>query len=549
MTLADSRFKSSSDKADALNKFFAYMFLPRPQNPCFPPSNTVLVTPTEFSDVLVEEVCRPLNNLSTSKATGPDGISARLLKECSEVLALFLTALFNKSIALGKVPADWKYANIVPVPKNNKTCINIGKVLDCGKEMDMIYLDFSKAFDSVPRDKLIFKLSQFGNTGPLLDWFSDYLSARKQRVVADCLSSSYLDVPSGVPEGSIVGPLLFLIYVNDLPDAAKHSKMADILVNDNNPDVFTNKVTENEIDHMAINVPVINNLTKTFLNSLVGNAVMLATNKGQRRAVHFFMQQWRTPFLYLLKPTRPLPQDITIDHFPILTPLNTNPARITGGNISLQIQQDIEVRSVKIYNLLRATNPDPIASPINTRQGSHLFQKMTSTLHVLTSNPNLVGSLRIELADAVDETSFNTVVAGCEWRYNVDGLPHTIPFQQRKVFIDEVAKYFTIIKCKGMLDGLLEGLKYHEVLDLVRSCDGLTKYLFQYNATYKIGAKEVLLLKPMLSPTLLEILTDDTELTKEERDAIEKLTPGHILMFPTGTPLAPVIGFNPKPSI
>ena len=86
-------------------------------------------------------------------------------------------------------------------------------------------LDFSKAFDSVPHDKLIFKLSQFGITGPLLDWFSDYLSERKQRVVVDGFSSSYLDVTPDVPQCSIVGPLLFLIYVNDLPDAAKHIKV------------------------------------------------------------------------------------------------------------------------------------------------------------------------------------------------------------------------------------------------------------------------------------------------------------------------------------
>ncbi|CAB4007289.1 Hypothetical predicted protein [Paramuricea clavata] len=213
MTLADSTFKSSSDKADALNKFFASVFLPRPQNPCSPPLSTVTVpvTPTAFSDVSVEEVWRLLNNLSKSKAMGPDGISARLLKECSEVLAPSLTALFNKSIAIGKVPADWKYANIVPVPKNNKThtvsnyrpisllslvskalehvvhnrvlyivkpllhdqqhgfrsgksCItrfldvvyNIGKALDCGKEISMIYSDFSQAFDSVPHNKLNF---------------------------------------------------------------------------------------------------------------------------------------------------------------------------------------------------------------------------------------------------------------------------------------------------------------------------------------------------------------------------------------------------------
>ena len=60
---------------------------------------------------------------------------------------------------------------------------NIGKALDCGKEMDIIYLDFSKAFDSVPHDKLIEKLQQFGITGPLLYWDNNYLSGRKQRVV------------------------------------------------------------------------------------------------------------------------------------------------------------------------------------------------------------------------------------------------------------------------------------------------------------------------------------------------------------------------------
>ncbi len=89
----------------------------------------------------------------------------------------------------------------------------------------MIYLDFSKAFDSVPHDKLIVKLQQFGITGPLLDWYSDYLSGWKQRVVVDGVSSSYLDVTSGVPQGSIVGPLLFLVFGNDLPDAVEQSKI------------------------------------------------------------------------------------------------------------------------------------------------------------------------------------------------------------------------------------------------------------------------------------------------------------------------------------
>ena len=258
------------------------MFIPRPDNPCLPTPTMEFDNSTEFTPVSIEEVLSLLSALSTEKATAdiPDGISARLLKERADVIAPSLTELFNKSLALGKVPTEWKYANIVPVPKTKETrvisiyrtisllslvskvlehavhartlyivkpllhsqqhgfragrsCItqlldvvhNIGKALDCGKEIDMIYLDFSKAFDSVPHDKLIVKLQQFGITGRLLHWYSDYLLGRKQRVVVDGVSSSYLDVTSGVPQGSIVGPLLFLVYVNDLPDAAEYSKV------------------------------------------------------------------------------------------------------------------------------------------------------------------------------------------------------------------------------------------------------------------------------------------------------------------------------------
>ena len=308
---------SNEEKANILQTQFCSVFTREPDGniPKLPQRTDISIYDLSITTEMIAEEIKQLN---INKSCCPDELHPRMLKELINIISRPVALLLNESISQGVVPVEWKKAFVSPIYKkglrnraenyrpisltsivcklletyikrlvmkhllNHKllspkqhgfisgrsTTTQLLMYLDkClqtivdGGVVDSIYMDFSKAFDSVPHRRLIGKLESYGVKGKILNWIKDFLSERSQIVKVNNAESSLAPVLSGIPQGSVLGPTLFIVYINDLLDDIN----SDGLLFADDAKIFTRISSKEDALMLQSDIDLLENWSKLWL--------------------------------------------------------------------------------------------------------------------------------------------------------------------------------------------------------------------------------------------------------------------------------------------